>query len=204
MLKNRLKASLLSLLIFTGVSLAAEKGYKNLATPQATQVAEKVEVIEFFWYGCPHCYQFEPYIKEWSANLPENVVFIRQPAVFSSVWAKHAKAYFTAEALGVVDEVHADLFYAIQVNKQKLTSEDELAKFFVAQGIDKAAFNDAYHSFIVDTKMRQAKAMGPRYGITAVPAIVVNGKYLVNGRTAGSHQNIIKVINELSVQESKK
>lgn len=203
MFKNIIKAGLISLLVLTSASFAADKGYKDLATIQPTQDPSKVEVIEFFWYGCPHCYQFEPAIEKWRSNLPDNVTFIRQPAVFSAVWAKHAKAYFTAEVLGVVDKVHEDFFQAIQVNKQQLTSEDDLAKFFVAHGVDDAAFHDAYNSFIVDTKMRQAKSMGPRYGITGVPAVVVNGKYLVTGRTAGSHDGMIKVMNELIAQESK-
>ena len=202
MLKNIIKAGLLSLLVFSSAAYAA-KGYKDLAAVQPTQDPTKVEVIEFFWYGCPHCYQFEPALEKWRASMPDNVAFIRQPAVFSKVWAKHAKAYFTAEVLGVVDKVHADFFRAIQVNKQQLTSEADLAKFFVAHGVDEAAFHDAYNSFIVDTKMRQAKTMGPRYGITGVPAIVVNGKYLVNGKTAGSHEGMIKVMNELITQESK-
>ena len=202
MLKNIIKAGLLSLLVFSSAAYAA-KGYKDLAAVQPTQDPTKVEVIEFFWYGCPHCYQVEPALVKWRASMPDNVTFIRQPAVFSKVWAKHAKAYFTAEVLGVVDKVHADFFRAIQVNKQQLTSEADLAKFFVAHGVDEAAFHDAYNSFIVDTKMRQAKTMGPRYGITGVPAIVVNGKYLVNGKTAGSHEGMIKVMNELITQESK-
>ena len=203
MLKKIIKTALLSLFVFTSVSFAGGNGYKDLSAIQPTQDPAKVEVIEFFWYGCPHCYQFEPAIEEWRANLPANVTFIRQPAVFSAVWAKHAKAYFTAEVLGVVDKVHADFFLDIQVKKQKLSSEEDLAEFFVAHGVDKAAFHDAYNSFIVDTKMRQAKTMGPRYGITGVPAIVVNGKYLVNGKTAGSHGGMIKVMNELIAQESK-
>lgn len=202
MLKNIIKAGLLSLLVFSSAAYAAQ-GYKDLAAVQPTQDPTKVEVIEFFWYGCPHCYQFEPALEKWRASMPDNVTFIRQPAVFSKVWAMHAKAYFTAEVLGVVDKVHADFFRAIQVNKQQLTSEADLAKFFVAHGVDEAAFHDAYNSFIVDTKMRQAKTMGPRYGITGVPAIVINGKYLVNGKTAGSHAGMIKAMNELIVQESK-
>lgn len=195
---------LLSLLAFSGLNFAAGKGYKDLAAIQPVQDPAKVEIIEFFWYGCPHCYQFEPQIEKWHETLPDNVNFIRQPAVFSKVWGQHAKAYFTAEVLDVVDKVHGDLFHAIQVKKQKLTSEEDLADFFVAHGVDKAAFHDAYNSFIVDTKMRQAKSMGPRYGLSGVPAIVVNGKYLVNGKSAGPYGGMIKVINELIAEESKK
>jgi len=204
MLKKIVKTGLtLSLLMFASLSFSAGQGYEDLASVQPTQDASKVEVIEFFWYGCPHCYQFEPAIEAWRASLPDNVTFIRQPAVFSNLWGKHAKAYFTAEVLGVVEKVHGDFFNAIQIKKEKLASEDDLADFFVAHGVQKADFHDAYNSFIVDTKMRQAKAMGPRYGITGVPALVVNGKYLVNGRSAGKHGGMIKVLNTLIAQESK-
>lgn len=192
-----------SLFMFACLSFAAGQGYENLKAAQPTQDPDKVEVIEFFWYGCPHCYQFEPEIVAWKATLPKNVSFIRQPAVFNELWGKHAKAFFTAEVLGVADKVHADFFHAIQVKQEKLSSEEDLAAFFVAHGIDEVAFHDAYNSFIVDTKMRQAKAMGPRYGITGVPALVVNGKYLVNGRSAGDKGGMIKVVNELIAQESK-
>ncbi len=205
MFKKIIQTSLcVGALVFSPINFAEGKGYKDLAAVQATQDKTKVEVIEFFWYGCPHCYQFEPELEKWKATLPKNVQFIRQPAVFSAVWGKHAKAYFTAEVLGVVDKVHADLFDAIQVKKQKLESEADLAAFFMAHGVAKADFTAAYNSFIVDTKMRKAKAMGPRYGLTGVPAVIVNGKYLVNGRSAGSHEKMITVINDLIAQEERK
>jgi thiol:disulfide interchange protein DsbA len=178
-------------------------GYQALSTPQPTQDKTKVEVIEFFWYGCPHCYAFEPALTAWLKTLPKNVTFIRQPAVFSDVWEKHGKAYYVAEALNVVDKVHADFFEAIQNKKQKLETEEELAKFFVAHGVKEADFHAAYNSFGVDTKLKQAKTTAPRYGITGVPTLVVNGKYLTTGTLAGSHENMIKVLNQLIAQESK-
>lgn len=178
-------------------------GYQTLAPAQPTQDKSKVEVIEFFWYGCPHCYDFEPTLTKWLKTLPKNVTFIRQPAAFSDLWEKHAKAYFVAEALNMVDKVHADFFDAIQNKHQKLETEEELAKFFVAHGVTEAAFHDAYKSFGVDTKLRQAKTMAPRYGITGVPTMIVNGKYMTSGSLAGSHENMIKVLNQLIAQESK-
>ncbi len=199
-----LKKILIFLLFtFSTLSIADSVGYETLSPAQPTQHPDKVEVIEFFWYGCPHCYRFEPALTAWLKNKPDNVEFIRQPAIFSSLWGKHAKAYFTAEALGVVEKVHADFFDAIQNKKQKLTSEDELAKFFVAHGVNEADFRTAYHSFLVDTKMRQARSMAPRYGITGVPALVINGKYKTNGPLAKSQANMIKVMNELIEKESK-
>jgi thiol:disulfide interchange protein DsbA len=179
------------------------QGYSTLSVVQPTQDKNKIEVIEFFWYGCPHCYQFEPLLNAWLKTKPKNVQFIRQPAAFSDVWAKHAKAYYVAEALNVLDKVHADFFDAIQNKQQKLETEDELVKFFVAHGVKEAAVHDAYKSFGVDTKMRQATAMAPRYGITGVPTLVINGKYVTSGSIAGSHENMIKVLNQLVAQESK-
>jgi thiol:disulfide interchange protein DsbA len=187
---------------FTTLTQAESLGYETISPAQPTQNQDKIEIIEFFWYGCPHCYSLEPLMDEWIKTLPDNVEFIRQPAVFSDVWGKHAKAYFVAEALGVVDKVHADFFDEIQNKKQKLTSEDDLANFFVAHGVDETKFRDAYNSFLVDSKLRQAKAMGPRYGLTGVPALIINGKYKTTGVLAKSHENMIKVMNQLIKQET--
>ncbi|MCK4841907.1 MAG: thiol:disulfide interchange protein DsbA/DsbL [Methylococcales bacterium] len=196
------KILLLLFLSLATVSQAEPLGYETLTPAQPTQNPDKIEIIEFFWYGCPHCYSLEPVLTKWLKTLPDNVEFIRQPAVFSSLWGKHAKAYFVAEALGVVDKVHADLFDTIQNKKQKLTSEEELADFFVAHGVDKTKFHNTFNSFLIDAKMRQAKAMAPRYGITGVPAIIINGKYKTSGPIAKSQANIIKVINRLIKQET--
>jgi len=189
-------------LSFTSFSQAEPVGYQTLSPAQPTQNQDKIEIIEFFWYGCPHCYSLEPLMDEWLKTKPDNVEFIRQPAVFSSLWGKHAKAYFVAEALGVVDKVHADFFDAIQNKKQKLTSEDQLAKFFVAHGVDETEFRNTFNSFLIDAQLRQAKSMAPRYGITGVPALIINGKYKTNGPIAKSHENMIKVMNQLIKQES--
>jgi len=196
------KLIFLFLFSYASLSLAEPLGYETLSPAQPTQNQDKVEVIEFFWYGCPHCYSLEPAMEKWLKTKPDNVEFIRQPAVFSELWGKHAKAYFVAEALGVVDKVHADLFDAIQNKKQKLTSEDQLAKFFVAHGVDETEFRNTYNSFLIDAKLRQAKAMSPRYGITGVPAIIINGKYKTNGPLAKSQDNMIEIMNRLIQQES--
>jgi thiol:disulfide interchange protein DsbA len=205
MLKKIIQISLVILLFsFTTLLKAEQPGYETLSPAQPTQNPDKVEVIEFFWYGCPHCYSFEPLLEKWVKSLPKNVEFIRQPAVFNDTWGKHAKAYYTAEALGVVDKVHADFFDAIQNKKERLETEEELAKFFAAHGVNEAEFHEAYNSFLVDAKMRQAPIMASRYGITGVPAIIINGKYKTNGTLAGSHEKMIDVMNQLIQQESKK
>ena len=134
--------------------------------------------------------------------LPKNVEFIRQPAVFSDLWSKHAKAYYTAEALGVIDNVHADFFDAIQTKKEHLETEEQLTNFFVAHGVSAADFKAAYGSFLVDTRVRQAASLAAKYGVSGVPAIVINGKYKTSGPVAGSHEKMIEVMNRLIEQES--
>lgn len=176
--------------------------YENISPIQPTQNKDKIEVIEFFWYGCPHCYSLEPVLTQWLKTIPDNVEFIRQPTIFNSLWGKHAKAFFVAQVLGIADEVHADLFDAIQNKKLKLTTESQLAKFFAKHGVDETKFNNAFNSFFVDTRLRQAKIMTVNYGITGVPAIVINGKYKTSGTLAKTYKNMFKVINRLIQQES--
>lgn len=189
-----------------GLSFAARagEGYETITPAQPVQNTDKVEVIEFFWYGCPHCYSLEPAMNAWLKNKPANVQFIRQPAAFSELWGKHAKAFFTAEALGVSEKTHADFFDAIQNKQQKLDNEEDLAKFFAAHGVKDEDFRAAYNSFSVDAKTRQAESMPGRYGITGVPALIVNGKYRVTATTAKSQENILPVVNQLIQQESGK
>ena len=196
------KLSVLILLTLSTFSFAESTGYETLSPAQPTQNKDKIEIIEFFWYGCPHCYSLEPELTEWLKTAPDNVEFIRQPAIFNKRWGQHAKAYFIADALGVVEKIHADLFDAIQNKKQKLTSEDDLAQFFVAHGVDETKFRNTFNSFLIDAKLRQAKAMAPRYGITGVPAIIINGKYKTNGPLAKSQSNMLKVMDTLIKQES--
>ena len=205
MLKKITQTSLIVLLFLFSTLLRAESTAYEIITPaQPTHDPAKIEVIEFFWYGCPHCYDFEPMLSKWKENLPANVEFIRLPAAFNETWTKHAKAYYTAEALGIVDKIHTDFFEAVQNKKEELETEEQLAKFFVAHGVKEADFHEAFNSFPVDAKIRQAPAMASRYGITGVPAIIINGKYKTNGKIAGSHEKMIEVMNQLIQQESGK
>ena len=204
MLKKMTQAGLLlSLIVFSSLSFAEGKGYKDLAAIQPTQDPAKVEVIEFFWYGCPHCYHLEPALNDWLATKPDNVEYIRQPAAFNQQWANHAKAFFTAKTLNVVDKIHADFFDAIQNQKQKLQSEADLADFFVAHGVVKEKFHEVFNSFAIDAKVRRAKVITVHYGVQGVPALVVNGKYKISAKSAGGQKNVIKVLKQLIAQETK-
>jgi thiol:disulfide interchange protein DsbA len=184
-----------------GINVEKGEGYETIDPPQPTEDSTKVEVIEFFWYGCPHCYKFEPILQKWRKTSPEYVSYISQPTAFNSMWAKHARAYYIAEALGVIDKMHEDFFNAIQIDKKRLDKQDVLADFFVAHGVSKKDFNDTYSSFLVEVKTKQAESIAKRYGVNGVPAIVVNGKYRVSSTTAKSHENMITVMDYLIKKE---
>ncbi len=183
------------------VQWEAGKHYTVLPYPVRTRDASKVEVVELFWYGCPHCYRFNPVIHAWEKSAPEYVDFWLSPATFSKVWKTHARAFYTAELLGVLDASHQAMFDAVVRDRKKLEDEDSLAKFYAGFGVSEADFKKTFNSFAVNAKLQQADARVRSYRATGVPAIVVNGKYLVSSSTAGGQDNILKVVNFLVEQE---
>ena len=202
-----LLAPLLLLLPLAGIAETGEYeegfNYVRVSPPANTHVAEgKVEVVELFWYGCPHCYTFEPHVTEWLKNKPEAAQFVRMPAVLNPHWEPHARAFYAAELLGVGEELHAKLFDEIHKNKRRLRSEDEIVRFYVQNGVDEAKFREAYGSFAVQTKVRQAARLGRQYQATGVPTVIVNGKYRTNATMAGGYRQMIDIINLLVAQES--
>lgn len=195
------------LMLCMGAALAQEfdEGieYRRITPAQPTGT-EKIEVIELFWYGCPHCFNFEPHLNAWLRRKPENVEFTRIPAVFNAQWALHARAFYTAEALGVLDRVHGTLFETIHVKKRRLNSEQELAALFASQGVDEKTFRQTFNSFAVDAKVRRAADLSQRYQIEGVPALIVEGKYRIEGPTAGGLRAMIDVLGYLIDQEGQK
>lgn len=189
-----------SLLLFAGY-VQANDGYVTISPPQPTQTGNKIEVVEIFWYGCPHCYDFEPYIEKWLETKPGDVEFRRMPGIFRKSWIPHAKAFYTAEKMGVMDKIHHPLFEALHKYRKKVYDDDAIEEFFEDQGIDSSDFSKIYESEEVDTKVKQAFIMGQRYKITGTPAVVVNGKYMVSGSTAGSFSNVLKIIDQLVAKE---
>jgi Predicted dithiol-disulfide isomerase involved in polyketide biosynthesis len=176
--------------------------YELIVPAQSPDSANKIEVVELFWYKCSHCYSFEPYVERWLKSKPENVELLRLPAILNPNWAVHAQAYYTAEALGVLDKIHTPLFNAIHLHNRSLNSEDELAKFFAEHGINKGEFRAAFRSFAVDSKVRRAQVMTQRYGTTGVPAMIVAGKYRTSGGMVGDYNTLLEVVNFLVAKEA--
>jgi thiol:disulfide interchange protein DsbA len=177
--------------------------YQRVVPPQPTETGDKVEVLELFWYGCPHCYHFEPLLDKWLQMKPANVEFRRMPAIFSNpTWELHARAYYAAEALGVLDKIHRPLFDALHTQNRDLSTEAALMAFFAEHGVSNEDFQRAFNSFYVRNKTNQAKVLTDRYGIEGVPTIIVNGKYRTGGTSAGTLEDALNVVNYLIKKET--
>lgn len=176
--------------------------YQLITPAQPTDSGANVEVVELFWYGCPHCFHLEPTVTEWLKHKPSNVTFIRVPAVLNSSWELLTRAYYAAEDLGILNKIHGPLFHAIHEQHATMNTDKDVIAFFVAQGVAEADISDAMNSFSIETKLRRARQMGESYGITGVPAVIVNGKYRTNAGLAGSTENIFKVVDFLIKKES--
>jgi len=176
--------------------------YGRLTPTQPTSSGpDQIEVTEVFWYGCPHCYAFEPYLEAWQPNAADYVSFVRVPAVWNPTLRLHAQAFYTAEALGRGAELHAPIFQEIHVNGNLLDTEAKLAEFFGHFGVSREEFENAFNSFTVSTKLQRADELNRRYRISSVPSIVVNGKYTTNATMAGGYDRLIELIDELAARE---
>jgi len=170
--------------------------------------ADKIEVAEFFWYGCPHCYDFEKYINAWAADKPANVRFVRVPAMWNAGLKLHAQLYYTEEVLernGVIKDPAAfreAVFTEYHGRRNRLASEASIQALFARFDVSAEDFQRTWKSFEVSQKMRVAEDLARRYAIQNVPSIVVNGKYRTGGAEAGSYPQLIELINELIARES--
>lgn len=171
--------------------------YTRISKPARTENPDKIEVREFFWYGCPHCYKMESFLKPWLAKKPNDVEFIRTPGVLNRNWEVHARAFYVAQSLGVVEKTHGVLFDAIHNQKQKLDSQKDLAEFYKDYGVDTNTFNKQFKSFDVTTEIRQADALARVYRLMGVPAVVINGKYVTTAKQAQSYERWMQIVDYL-------
>lgn len=203
-LARLLTVALFSLPVAPAVAAEAGKDYLLITPVQPTESRGRIEVIEFFAYTCPHCFELEPSLNAWARTLPRDVVLKRQPVVFSPTWEPMARAYFALEALGLVEELHADVFNALHVEDRKLTDPNAFFDWAARKGVDKAKLKDAYNSFSVGTKVAQARQIARRYRINGVPALAVNGRYLTSASQTGSYERTLQVVDELIDSERKR
>ena len=179
----------------------AGRHYAVLDAPVRTRDASKIEVTEVFWYGCGHCYNFEPIINAWKKTMADDVDFQRSPAMWGGSMKLHGQAYYAAQALKVLDKVHTPLFVTLNVERKPLKAPESIAELFADYGVDKQKTLETLESFGVLSQVRQADARARSYKITGTPEVVVNGKYRVSGKMAGGQQQMIAVISYLVAKE---
>ena len=166
-------------------------------TAPTEAAAGKIEVVEFFWYSCPHCHRFEPQLEEWAKKMPKDVVLRRAPVAFRPDFEPQQRLYFVLEAMNKVEELHKKVFHAIHVEKQALNSLPLIADWAEKQGINKAKFTEAYNSFPVATKSRKATLLQDAYKVDGVPALGVAGKYYTSGAVAQTMERALVVTDHL-------
>lgn len=179
----------------------AGEHYEVLRQPVRTSDPERIEVTEVFWYGCGHCFTFEPLVHEWTQTLDDDVVITRLPAIWHPTMELHAKAYFTAESLGVVDQVHKPIFEAMNLHRDPLDSAEAIAELFEANGVSREDFERTFDSFGINSAVRQADSRQRAFGVRGTPELIVNGKYRITGTLAGSHATMLQVADQLIEQE---
>jgi thiol:disulfide interchange protein DsbA len=178
--------------------------YVKLSQPIPMAAGGKIEVVEFFWYGCPHCSIFEPTLAAWQKKLPADVSFRRAPVVFrEEPFTTHQKLYYSLEAMDLVDTMQRKVFHAIQVDQAKLDKLPDILTFMAKNGVDTAKFTDAFNSFSVQTKARQAKQLAEAYRIDGVPTLGIHGRYYTSPSLAGSPEKALSVADYL-IQRSRK
>lgn len=203
-----LKAALLSPLaaagaaIAQGVALQEGAAFRAVKPAQPVAVAGKIEVLEFFWYGCPHCNALEPSLKDWVKRLPSDVVFQKVHVGLGPTWVPHQQLFYTLDAMGR-SELDERVFKAIHVDGQTLSKPDQMAEFAARNGVDRKLFTDTLDSFAVRTKMRKAQQQAEAYRVDGVPAMSVNGKWYTAPSMAGGNVQVLRVLDHLIDLERK-
>lgn len=202
-MKKLMAAAALTAMALFNPAMAAEAGkhYQELRAPVPTAEPGKIEVVELFWFGCPHCYDLEPTIEPWVEQLPEDVNFVRVPAMFGGAWNTHGQLYLTLEAMGKAKELTPVVFKAYHQDGNKLADVEAMADLLAEHGVDRAEFSKTFNSFAVKSKVEKIKKLGMAYGATGVPSVIVNGKYRLDVGSAGGKQELLQVTDELIAKE---
>lgn len=176
------------------------KEYELLSPPQAVETGKKIEVLEIFSYACSHCFDLEPDINKWAKLLPKDVEFRRLPAIFRESWMPFAKAFYTFEAMGLTEKLHGEFFNAIHVQHARLDDDNAVFDWVEKHGVNRKSFADTYSSFAIQSKALRAKQLTRAYGISGVPAVIVDGKYRTYTSMAGGHAALLAVVDQLIKQ----
>ena len=197
----------LSVLLFCGLGSADArfvegKHYEEIKPPLGTSAQPgQIEVLEFFWYGCPHCFEFEGHIAQWIKKQKSYVSFARVPAVFSDPWFTHAKAFYAAAELGILPKSHFALFETLHIKGEKVYTEEAIVNFLTDFGVNQEKVRKTFDSFATTNRAKKAEALTKKAGISGVPSIVINGKYRSSGRLAGGYDKLLELVTFLAAKE---
>ncbi len=202
--KNLALSVLAGLLVMAALSPAARaqapapvQPYTRMATPIPVETGKKIEVIEFFSYGCPHCAEFEPYLHDWLKTLPADVSFRRIPVMFQPKWVDLAKVYYTLEAMGEEAKLSPEVFVAIHVKGVALSDPAKFYDWAASKGLDRKKVEDLYNSFTMSGRVNRAKQLAQAYNIQEVPTVIIDGKFITSPSRAGTHAATPAVMSEL-------
>ena len=182
----------------TGQEYEQGINYFPLKIPQPVHTGDKIEVLELFWYRCPHCFELDPYLNKWLKSKPDFIEYVRLPAVLNRSWAFDARVFYTFVALGLVDSLHEAYFEAIHTDRKRIVTVEQLADWVADKGQDSQQILDTFNSFGVDSMLANATQMSGRYEADGVPTIIIDGKYRTTVSLAGGHNEIIDLINYLA------
>jgi len=178
--------------------------YKALDKRVPVEAAQgKIEVVEFFWYSCPHCNAFEPQLEAWAKKLPADVVLRRVPVAFRDSFVPQQRLFYTLEAMGKLDDLHRKVFHAIHVDRQPTDKEDSILAWAEKNGLDKAKFQEIYNSFSVQTKARRAAQLQDAFKVEGVPALGIAGRFYTDGTMAGNMPRALQVTDHLIAEARK-
>jgi len=169
----------------------------RLIAPQPVETRDRIEVIDFFWYGCPYCNALQPALEGWIRRKPADVALRRIPAILNESWAPHARVYYALEQLNEVERLHLKVYYSYHVELLHVSKPDVMAEWAVKNGIDRKTWLDAYYSPEVDAKVERAKRLSRDYTVEGTPTLVVDGRYLTSGALAPSLEGMIPVLEDL-------
>lgn len=169
----------------------------RLISPQPVETSEQIEVIDFFWYGCPYCNELQPALEDWVKRKPADVTLRRIPAILRDNWAPHARIYYTLERLGETERLHSRVYHSYHVEELHMSRPDVMEQWAAKNGIDRHRWLDAYYSPEVDARVAQAFQATKRYNVQGTPSIVVDGRYLTSSSMTPSVRGVIPVIDDL-------
>ena len=193
MLKIKYLFLAIFLIIITSPNVFAQK-YVQIST-EKQQESKSIIVYEFFWYGCPHCYNLEPTMERIEADLDKDTKIVKLPVALRDSWIPHAKLYYALQQMGKIDEVHNLIFEEIHLEDNRLNTEQQMVDFLGKHGIDTNKFIEKYNSFGTEARIKKASNLEKKYQINSVPTIIVNGKYLTSGSYVSSYDELYSVIN---------